>query len=887
MSRIKANIHNKKGAKVPVKLSADAILHALPSMALVLDKTGIVQFVNHPAEKITGLSAEEVLGKPITDFLIAPGENGSDIRHFLEQVQSDTILTRKIQAAIRLEGGQTVDFEWTGRTLESEAILLIGEEVNTEGSPSEPVNSGKYYLEFENLFNDALEALFIIHPETLTIQNLNQSACHLYGYNKSELVGRSMVTISPNEARLRKNIEKILTNKTPILVETEHLTKSGMRLQVAVQASKTRYLDQPAVLASVRDETARRSTENLLRESEKRYRLIFEHAPFGILHFDDHGVIEACNPKFVEIIGSSEAQLIGFDMLHRLKNEGVKNAVIEALSGKPGVYNGSYHSVTGEKDTQVSIIFDTVRTSMGEFLGGFGIVQDVTAEKAFESERNLLYRAISQTSESIVITDPQGNINYVNPAFEKTTGFSRHEVIGNNPRILNSGLQSKEFYEDMWSRLTHGETWVGHFFNHRKDKSVFEEEASISPIMDENGVTTHYIAVKRDITKQVELEAQLKQAQKMESVGRLAGGIAHDFNNLLTPIIGYAEILRLKAEKDSSLSSGTTRILQAAERARALTTQLLAFSRKQLLEMKICNLNAVLQDFKHLLDRTIRENIKLELKLGSSLPDVRVDAAQIEHVLMNLALNAQDAMEDGGTFTISTQFVELNAAFVDTRPEVKPGSYILLSASDNGKGMDIATQSKIFEPFFTTKERGRGTGLGLATAYGIIHQHGGYIDVVSGIGKGADFRIYLPVQENSGEKSEIKKNIDATPVFGTETILIVEDERLALDLVESFLKDSGYKVLTAESGESAVHLANDYKGEIHLLITDVILTGINGIELCNRLKRQRPAIKTLYISGYTGSLLSSYGLSPQSANFIQKPFSIQDLGTTIRSVLDE
>jgi len=868
-------------------VNPELIFDALPMPAIVLGADNKIIKINTFAEKITGLVNRDIQGQDwhkLFQSTVVP--DGFD--QFLVKVRKETGTPQRIVIDFGITPGSDLRFvEWTGQGIENGDILLIGNPSAPNLPSPEIVAQEKKIQEYEKLFNDAIEALFIFNPDTLQILNVNESTCRLYGYSREEIIGSSMTKISPDEPLLCQSIHKVMILNVPCMIEAEHLTKSGETLWVSIQASKTRYKDQPAVLAFVRDETARRSAEERLINGEKRYRLIFENAPFGILHFDYEGTVLACNPRLVEILGSSQDLIVGQNLILRLENQGVRDAVLKALAGKSATYVGPYQSVTGKNLVQVSAVFESVRSNSGEFLGGFGLIQDTTAEKSFEAERNLLVRAIAQTSEAVIITDPAGDVIYVNPSFEKVTGYTRKEVIGENPRVLKSGIQSKEFYENLWSVLTSGETWAGHFFNRRKNGKIYEEEAAITPVLDENGVTTHYIAVKRDISNQVEIEAQLKQAQKMESVGRLAGGIAHDFNNLLTPIIGYAEMLHLKAEKDPAFANGTSRILQAAERARSLTNQLLAFGRKQLLEMKNNDLNEVLEKFIQQLKVSIPENIKIEWIPDPDIPLVRIDAQQIEQVLMNMASNAQDAMENGGTLTLSVQRTQLDQSFVENRPEVKPGDYILLSIKDTGPGMDLITQSKIFEPFFTTKERGRGRGLGLATAYGIIHQHGGYIDVVSETGHGTDFRIYLPVTEAADKTGLINKETVAATEKGTETILIVEDERMALDLVVNFLKDLGYTILSAENAESAIRMSIDYPGEIHLLITDVILPGINGVELQSQLLRQRPNLRTLYISGYSGSLLSSYGVSPKAANFIQKPFSIQDLSGIIRSVLEQ
>ena len=358
--------------------------------------------------------------------------------------------------------------------------------------------------------------------------------------------------------------------------------------------------------------------------------------------------------------------------------------------------------------------------SRGDVTGVIGTYFDITDRKRAEESQALLATAVDQSAETIVITDAAGTISYVNPAFEKATGYTRAEVIGQNPRLLKSGKQDAEFYRQMWTVLSRGEVWNGRFINRRKDGTLFEEEGTISPVRDAAGKIVNYVAAKRDVTNETRLEAQLRQAQKMEAVGSLAGGVAHDFNNLLGVIMGYGEIVYRQLAGEDPLKGKVGQILKAAERAAGLTRQLLAFSRKQVLQPKILDLNAVVSDMDKMLRRLIGEDIELTTLLEPHLGSVRADPGQIEQVVMNLVVNARDAMPEGGRLTIETRNADLDAEYAATHPPARPGPYVVLVVTDTGSGMDAATQARIFEPFFTTK--GVGEGHRARSGHGLRHR---------------------------------------------------------------------------------------------------------------------------------------------------------------------
>ncbi len=419
----------------------------------------------------------------------------------------------------------------------------------------------------------------------------------------------------------------------------------------------------------------------------------------------------------------------------------------------------------------------------------------------------------------------------------------------------------------------------------RKDGTRCTVETSVSLMRDDSGKAVGFRGISRDVTTQKHLQQQLFQAQKMESIGRMTGGIAHDFNNMLTPILGYAELLMNQLPPDDPRRTNVENIIHSGERSRDLVRQLLAFSRQQALEMKPLDLNSVIASFEKILRRTLHENVVIKTTLGPSLGTVLADVGQIEQILMNLAIKAQDAMPVGGTLFIETSEVHLDDTYISLHKGSTVGDYVLLAVSDTGTGMDQAVLDHLFEPFFTTKSPGKGTGLGLSTVYGIVKQHGGYIMAYSEPGGGTTFRIYFPL---SGEPAMRNGGGMERPagIPGAETVLVIEDEDLVRELVIGIMKDSGYTVLEARDGKTAHDIAQTFAGDIHLVISDMILPDTTGTDLYERLSRLRKGMKVLYMSGYTPDVISHAGRLGPDAHFIQKPFSLHEFSHKVRMVLD-
>jgi len=517
-------------------------------------------------------------------------------------------------------------------------------------------------------------------------------------------------------------------------------------------------------------------------------------------------------------------------------------------------------------------------------------VDDRNERRQTEAQLMRLASVVEQASESIVIVDLKGNIEYVNPNFERLTGYTAADVLGKNPRILKSGVQPDSFYQELWQKISSGKTWFGVFLNKRKDGAPFYEDAVIFPIKNQQGIIINYAAVKRDITSEKLLEEQLLQSQKLEGIGQLAGGIAHDFNNILTAILGYSEVALMNLSPNDQVYHDVKAIIKAGQKASDLTRQLLVFSRKQIIQPKIIDLNRLITDLDKLLNRLISEDIKMKVMLSETIGRIHADPGQIEQVLINLVVNARDAVNHPSiavtrrNITIETRDVVVGDSFLLAQADIAPGRYVLLSVSDTGVGMTEEIKRKIFEPFFTTKKISQGTGLGLSTVYGIVKQNNAIIVVESQVYRGSIFKIYWPCAD-CGEPLTETAEEEPPLVGGNERILFVEDDERVRGFAIKALKSLGYDVIPARDGADAMHIVNRKKFNFDLLITDVVMPEMGGIELAEKLAANSDNFKVLFTSGYLDRDYTNHEILREESNFIHKPYRIQTLARKIRDVL--
>ncbi|MFH1154894.1 MAG: PAS domain S-box protein [Pseudomonadota bacterium] len=623
-----------------------------------------------------------------------------------------------------------------------------------------------------------------------------------------------------------------------------------------------------------------------LLESEQRYRTLFDRVPAPLFRSAADGKLLDANPANVQMMGYPDQEtLMKTDPAKRYVNPEDCRQWRE-MADRCGLVR-DFETRLRRFDGSViwgRLTCRAVRNESGQVLYHEGCLEDITARRQAEALVRMLSQAIEQCPVSIVITDLDGVIEFVNTAFTQITGYTHDEVMGQTPRILKSGETSLLVYKQLWETIRSGGVWRGELCNRKKNGELYLEHASIFPVRNGNDAITHYGAVKEDVTDRKKLEEQVRQIQKMEAVGQLAGGVAHDFNNMLGVIIGHADLALEKVADDASLCQNIETIRDAAHRSMEITRQLLAFARKQTIVPKILDINRIVGGTLNLLRRLIGENINLIWLPGTEIWPVRMDPSQIDQILANLCVNARDAIGGVGRVTIETRNVVFDDAYCADHKGFSPGEYVMLAVSDNGCGMDRQTRDRIFEPFFTTKGANKGTGLGLATVYGIIKQNAGFINVYSEVGQGSTFTLYIPRNTVRTEFPQSEESSLPVP-RGHETILLVEDESAFLDMTKLLLEKLGYTVLAFLTPTEALGRASAGVDHIDLLISDLVMPEMNGLDLARRLNTFNPGIRNLFMSGYTGNVATIQGVLEEGANFMQKPFSLQELALKVREAL--
>lgn len=720
----------------------------------------------------------------------------------------------------------------------------------------------------------------------------NRTAERLFGYAADEVAGKNVTVLIPDRYRgaHAAGLERFLkTGETRIIGRTVELVgrrKDGTEFPIELSLGTWGEKDAPFFSAIIRDITERKSWERVLKESEEKFRVIFDDSKDGILLVDvETKRFIAGNRAICDMLQYSPDEIpkLGVPDIH---SEEDLHWVLDEFERQ------AKHEIERTKDIPVkrrdgSILFVDIKSSPVTISGKpylMGNFRDVTERRKAEEALTRLGMAVDQAAEAIVVTDTEGRIEYVNPAFEQITGYPREESVGQNMRILKSGKHDETLYRKMWETISRGEVWTGRFHNRKKDGTLYEEEAVISPVRNASGRIINFVAGKKDITREILLQKQVQTAQRMESVGTLAGGIAHDFNNALTGILGFGEILRRRVAGDPDAVTDLDMIGKCVEQAALLTRQLLTFARRQVIEPVNLDINVVVTDMLKILGKALRENIEIRTFLSKDVPTARLDRGQIEQVVMNLCLNARDAMPSGGKLHVETADVTLDEEYRTLHPYMKPGRYALLVVSDTGIGMDDSTLERVFEPFFTTKPMNKGTGLGLSVVYGIVKQHNGYIHAYSEPGAGTTFKVYFPATDALPDAVPGTRRDEAV-VGGTERILLAEDEESIRMLSERVLKELGYNVFVARNGEEALDLFKQ-NTDIDLAVLDVVMPRKGGKEAFEAMHKINPKLKVIFMSGYSANAIHvSYVLSPE-VPFLPKPFGPNSLARKVREVLD-
>jgi two-component system cell cycle sensor histidine kinase/response regulator CckA len=892
----------QKTVRNRTSLKAGALYQELfassPDGILVIDaETQRVLEFNDAACRQLGYTREEFAGLSISDYEASetPEKIGAHVQALLREgtAEFDT-LHRTKTSEIRHMHVWAKTFDLDGRVV----VHAIFRDITAWKSTAELEQANLVARETDERLRGVFEnAVVGIYRTTVDggILMANQALVDMLGYSSvEELTQRNLEQsgFEPDYPRLQ--FKELMERKGHVKgLESIWKRRDGTIILVRESARNIRDTQGKSIYfeGTVEDITERKRAEDALRQRQQQLEEAQRVAHVGswdrvlatgtIAWSEELCRIYGVDPKLPIPDFKDLAQFYTTESWARLRA-----AVEKALqTGAPFELDVQIVRTDG-KVIWATTRCEVLRDATGQIIGTRGTILDITDRKQAESELHLQSAALNAAADAIVITDRTGGVEWVNPAFTQLTGYPAEEALGKNPRdLIKSGKHAPAFYRDLWETILAGRTWHGEMINRRKDGSLYTEDQAITPILDGSGAITHFVAIKTDITERLQLEAQFRQAQKMDSVGQLASGIAHDFNNLLTVINGTSELLLAQVRPDDPVHADVQEIHRAGERASTLTRQLLAFSRQQILEPRVMNFNEAVAGMESLLRRLLGEDIDLVVVPTPGVGNVKADPGQIEQVMTNLAVNARDAMPQGGQLTIETQNVTITEA--DARRHgvaMAPGPYVRLAVRDSGVGMDEATRAHIFEPFFTTKGPGKGTGLGLSTVYGIVKQSHGFIWVESEVGQGTSFKIYLPrVTEAAGTDRPAKTAVSSS---GTETILLVEDNAGLRKLVTRFLAPAGYTVLGAANGEDALRLLERHDAPVHLLLSDVVMPGMSGRQLAERLAPIRPGMKVLYMSGYTSDTIVRHGVLDAQVPFLNKPFTAAALLRKVREVLD-
>lgn len=905
ISALKSTIEEREQAETIMQETRgylENLINYASAPIVVWDPSFKITRFNHAFEHLTGYTDFEVIGQELT--LLFPETSRNESMGKIANTLSGEYWS-SVEIPILCKDGNIKTVLWNSANIYANdnrtllATIAQGIDITERLKAEQTLKETRDYL--ENLLNYA-NAPIIVWDPFYRITRFNHAFEHLSGYIENEVIGKELHILFSKESR-EESMNKIIKTASGEYWESVEIPilRNDGDIRIALWNSANIYAEDGttllATIAQGQDITERKATEASLQESEEKYRTMIEYSNDLIWTLDRDGNFTFFNKKAEEVSGYKLADWLGKSFAPLIPPEdlpGIMEIFTETLNGKSQRYEIDFYKIDG------SICSLSVNTSpvikSGEVVATVSFGQDVTDQKQAES---FIKNILESVDEGFVVINREYRIISSNRVYSDMVKQPAEDIIGRHCYRVSHHRNRPCYEEGEDCAVRHTfETGISSRALHThydKEGTPFYVEMKSFPMKDERGRITSVIEIVNDITEKIKLEEQLRHSQKMEAIGTLAGGIAHDFNNILNVIIGYGELINKNMTADDMSRPQLAEILNAADRATHLTQRLLFFSRKQMTELKPLNINDIIIGFKKMFGRLIGEDIKLSLILYSpEVPfdkrqntkdlTIMADRVQLEQILMNLATNARDAMPNGGTFTISTELVELDSEFIIAHGYGEPGMYALVTISDTGIGMDEKTATKIFEPFFTTKKFGKGTGLGLSIVYGIVKQHKGYIHVHSDPGKGTTFKIYLPAV-----KSEVFATQPTTlPEItgGTETILMAEDEESVRKITSTILLKYGYDVIETVDGDDALKKFIDSRDRIQLVILDVIMPSRNGKEAYEEMRRIRPDIKTIFMSGYMGDILDKKGIIENGMDFIAKPVSPNQLLKKVREVLD-
>ena len=874
------------------------IIDFLPDATLVIDHDKKVIAWNKAIEGMTGVKKEEMLGKgdyaytvpfygeprPILIDLVLERDNKFESGYNNVNVEGKRLFAETFVP--KTYGGK-------GAYLSATASPLFDHEGNIVGAIesirdiTEHKRIGKELLESEERYrtaiessNDAVDLVKAGHHIYV-----NRKFLDIFGYDsQEEVVGKPYrLIVHPDDLPKVDGYDQRRQRgeAAPGRYEFKGIRRNGKVVHIEASAAATTYQGELVTIAFLRDVTERMKAEKALEESEKRLRSLLDAVHETIILIDSEGTVLISNIVGAQRLGKSVQELVGTNLFDCFPPDVAAyrreqyNKVI-AL-GEP-VYS---------QDTRAGRHFESycypVFGEQGNVQAITIFAHEITEQKKAEEEQAKLWSAVEWAGEGIFMVDLDKRFTYVNAAFCKSCGFTREELVGKPTAITRSDSYPQSFYDSNWLDLEAGNIYSGRQTRRRKDGRPLEVELTITPVRDASGAIIQYVGVARDITEQLRMEAQLTHAQKMEAIGTLAGGVAHDFNNILTVIMGLGNLMQMSLAPDDRNRPYIDQIVASSEKAADLTQSLLAYSRQQRITLEPHGVGEVVAATVKLLKRLLPEDIELKLHRCDEKAVAMLDVSRMDQVLMNLATNARDAMTTGGTLTIRTERAELDETFREARGFGTPGAYVRLSVTDTGVGMDKETMDRIFDPFFTTKEVGKGTGLGLASVYGIVKQHNGYITVTSAPLEGTTFDIYLPLADAPSTSTVVAS---AKVKGGSETILVLEDDPDVRNMLTKILSGRGYATLEAANGDDAFRVFAERKESVDLVILDVVMPGKNGKEVFDEIIGIDPTVKVIFVSGYTRDVVIDKGVEKDSVDFLEKPLSVGKLLTKVREVLD-
>ena len=891
------------------RTAEDKVLRAQQQLQHIVDSTedvifqttleGKLIYMNHATEKVTGYTVDEMLQKNILEVTCSEYHEML-MERIQRRVAGDPATGHFSFEIICKDGSRKWIENATSGVFDAngslEAIQGTARDITERKKSERELEESRRFL---RAILDMIPVGVFWKGLDLNYTGANRTFVDFLGFEEAEdVVGKDDFTIISDQdlAEECREIDRRVISKGELLLNYEYVQQKADGEVITLLKSKVPLTnvqgDVIGVLGAFVDVTERKAAEQKLEESRHFLRMIIDTIPVRVFWKDKESKYLGSNLSFAKDSGfENPDDLVGqtdFDM-NWAKSEATRYREDDKAVMEEGAERIDFEELQSDADGTrrwLSTSKVPIRDQAGEVIGVLGAYQDVTERKVLEEERIRLSAAIKQSAEAIVIMDLEGVIEYVNPAFETVTGYGQEEAIGANISIVNGHRHDEQFHDDVWRIIKSGHSWNGRIINRHKSGTFYTAEVAISPVKDAENTIANYVVAIRDVSRQVELEEHVRQAQKMDAVGRLAGGVAHDFNNILQSILGFSGILMSEMELGSSQYEDVSEIRKAARRAADLTRQLLTLSRKHNVEYTVQDLNGIIRRNEKMMRRLIGEHIRFVFDLSSNLSLVRADLSQIEQIILNLFINARDAMPGGGSLQVKTYNVAEQPDECEEGGSFSPGQ-ICLEVLDSGCGIRDDVREHLFEPFFTTKQVGEGTGLGLSVVYGIVQQHGGRIEVESTVGEGAVFRIYLPACDLNGvEKLEKEQNgvSDQSLDGHGEVVLVVEDDTVLRELTGRMLGDAGYTVVSVGSVQEAQAALGRTK--MDLLLVDMVLPDGNGFEFAvNAQKHDRLAV--LLCSGYSHSPEVHESMQVHGFRYLEKPVGSMQMVQTVREMLDE